>query len=116
MVRLPLEQQIDGIDQRRIDIGRARQHLRDGRGEHALGERGGLRLAAAERDAVAVVARLRRGAAQREIAETGEAHQRFGAAAEGRDDAAQFGEGARDEGGAGRRAEVAPSTAPAASA
>ena len=58
------------------------------------------RHAAAERKTEAPVAREIAGAGQHEIAETGEAHQRFGARAERGAEAHHFGEAARDQAGA----------------
>src|SRR6185312_11734168 len=102
------QQLVDRVDERRLDPGALRERLRHRRGKDAFGKTAGLKRLAAERHAVLVVARLRRGAAQREVAKTGEAGQRLGAAAQRRHDTAQLREGASDQAGAGRGAELGP--------
>src|SRR6185312_10251483 len=100
------QQLIDRIDQRRLDAGALRQSLRHGGGEHALGEGARLQRLAAERDAMLIVARLRRGAAQGQIAEAGKAGERFCAAAQRRHDPAQLSESPGDQAGPRRGAEL----------
>ena len=82
------------------------RHLdQDRSGEGPFGElaAGGFRRAAPlpERETIGEIAGLRRGAAQHHVAEAGQAHQRLRLAAIGLAEAAQFGETARDQRGAG---------------
>ena len=86
----------DGGDDRRVDVALAGDPRGDARRRHAFGERPALQaLAAAERQPVGEIARLRRGAGEQQVAETGKAHQRFGLGTEGLADAPQFDEAAR---------------------
>ncbi len=68
---------------------------------------GSASATAAQRDAVGEVARLDARAGEHQVAEAGEAHQRFGAGAERLGEAAQFGEAARDQRGERAGAELA---------
>src|SRR6185437_13952101 len=97
---------VDRRGNRHIDRETLRQQRGGSSGFHPFGDGDALAEHILElaplpqRDAERIIARLRRGAGQDEIAETRKPHQRFGAPAFRRREPHHFREAARDEGGA----------------
>src|SRR6185312_4350805 len=108
-----MQDRVDRRGNRHIDRETLRQQRGGSSGFHPFGDGDALAEHILElaplpqRDAERIIARLRRGAGQDEIAETRKPHQRFGAPAFRRREPHHFREAARDEGGARIVAELA---------
>ena len=114
-----LEDCIDGCGDRHVDMVSDRERGKRRGGRHAFDDRFagrenlGHRLAAADSDPEGIVAGGRARAAQRQIAEPGEAHHGLGLAATREAEPGHFGEPARDQGCARVLAKPAPGRDPA---